>query len=236
MSKKEHIVFGKTKIDFSVEYKERKSMTIQVHPDRSVKILAPVDSQMDKVKAKIKKKAPWILQQQDFFLSFHPLTPARKYISGETHLYLGRQYRLKVVEKKAESVKLQGANIWVFTPDKEDHEQVKKLLNNWYTEKANYHFKILFDQLKPTIEKYNSVKPFLKLRWMKKRWGSCSLQGKILLNTELIKAPKPCIEYVLVHELCHLIYPNHSQKFFRLLTYHLPEWRKVKDRLERVMV
>lgn len=236
MSKDEHIVFGKTKIKFSIDYKERKSMTIQVHPDRSVKILAPVDSQMEKVKAKIKKKAPWIIQQQDFFLSFHPLTPARKYISGETHLYLGRQYRLKVVEQKETSVKLQGANIWIFTPSKKDTDQIKKQLNQWYTQKANHHFKILFEQLKPTIEKYHTTTPFLELRWMKKRWGSCSPQGKILLNTELIKAPKPCIEYVLIHELCHLIYPNHSRKFFGLLTYHLPEWRKVKDRLERVMV
>jgi len=236
MSKNEHIVFGKTKIEFSIDYKERKSMTIQVHPDRSVKILAPVDSPLDKVKTKIKKKAPWIIKQQDFFLSFYPLTPPRQYISGETHLYLGRQYRLKVVEETEESVKLQGANIWVYTPSKKNRHQVEKLLKDWYTQKAHHHFTILFNQLKPTIEKYNTVKPFLAQRWMKKRWGSCSPQGKILLNTELIKAPKACIEYVLVHELCHLIYPNHSQKFFRLLTYQMPGWRKVKDRLERVMV
>jgi len=236
MSKTAHIIFGKTKIDFSIDFRERKTMTIQVHPDRAVKVLAPSDSSLESIKTKLKKKAPWIIQQQDFFLSFHPLTPDRKYISGETHLYLGRQYRLKVVEQNEESVKLQGANIWVFTSSKENKKRIKKLLNDWYTEKANHHFKILFHQLKPTIEKYNTVIPFLELRWMKKRWGSCSENGKILLNTELIKAPKPCIEYVLVHELCHLIHPNHSRKFFRLLSFHLPEWRKVKDRLERVMV
>ena len=236
MKGREHIYFGKTKIDFSIEYKERKSMTIQVHPDKSVKLIAPLDSKMDMIKAKVKKKASWIIKQQDFFLSFHPLTPRRKYISGETHLYLGRQYRLKVIEQEEEKVKLQGANIWVFTKSKSDTSRVKKLLNKWYTEKANLHFNILFKAIQPQFDKYKVAIPFLQIRWMTKRWGSCGIDGKILLNTELIKAPKVCIEYVVTHEMCHLVQADHSQKFFKVLEYHYPEWRKVKDRLERFMV
>jgi predicted metal-dependent hydrolase len=236
MSKNNYIQFGKSKIDFSLEFLERKSLGIQVHPDRSVKVLAPSDSSLEKVKEKLKAKAPWILKQQDFFLSFHPRTPKRKYISGETHLYLGRQYRLKVVEDSSESVKLQGGFIRVFTNDTSDKKRIKLLLNKWYTEKAKIHFNQLFEATRPLFVPYKTAAPYLSIRRMSKRWGSCGIDGKILLNTELIKAPKPCIEYVLAHEFCHLVHPNHSRAFFRLLGKVCPEWGEVKERLERGMV
>ncbi len=89
----EVLQFGSKQIDFHLEYSERKTLGITVTPDLSVLVKAPYNATMELVKEKLKKKAPWIIRQQSFFLTFHPKTTARKYISGETHLYLGKQYR-----------------------------------------------------------------------------------------------------------------------------------------------
>jgi len=87
------IQFGSRKIDYFIEYSNRKTLGIIVTPEMEVLVKAPNDSTLDKIKEKLIKKAPWIIKQQGFFLSFHPKTTKRKYISGETHLYMGRQYR-----------------------------------------------------------------------------------------------------------------------------------------------
>ncbi|MFC4636447.1 M48 family metallopeptidase [Dokdonia ponticola] len=233
---KDQIKYGNTLINYQLDFVERKSLAIKVHPDKSVNVIAPKGSSIQKVREKVRKKAPWIVRQQDFFLSFHPLTPARKFISGETHLYLGKQYRLKLHTDLQSSVKLAGGFINVYIDNIEDKARIEKLLNNWYREKATYHFEQLFKENLAFAKSLHNEEPKLSLRWMKKRWGSCSKDGKILLNLELIKAPKKCIEYVIVHEICHLKYLNHSNSFYNLLNNTYPDWKATKDRLERIMV
>ncbi len=112
------IQFGSKRINFMVVYSNRKTLGITVTPDLDVLVNAPVDSSPDKIKEKLLKKAPWIIKQQSFFLTFHPKTPKRKYIAGETHLYLGRQYLLNVAIGNTESVKLKGKFIEVKATDK----------------------------------------------------------------------------------------------------------------------
>ena len=232
----EQIKYGNSIIYYDLEFVERKTLGIKVHPDRRVEVLAPFESDIDKVKEKVHSKAAWIIKQLDFFLSFQPLTPARKYISGETHLYLGKQYRLKVIEADTKSVKLQGGNIVVSLKDKTDTNLVKELMMQWYKDKANHHFNKLFDECLETTRKYYQDKPTIKYRWMKMRWGSCDKHGNIQLNLELIKAPKQCIEYVMIHEICHINHLNHSNTFYSQLEKILPNWKTIKDRLEKIMV
>ena len=231
---KEQIQYGTSKISYDLEFAERKTLGIKVSPDKTVTVIAPIESSIEKVRAKVKTKASWILRQQDFFLSFHPLTPTRKYVSGETHLYLGRQYRLKILQSAANSVKLLGGYIIIEVPKGSDKKIVEKLLREWYRKKAIFHFEKLF---KESLQAGTYTgKPTLHFRWMKKRWGSCSKDGKIYLNLELIKAPKKCIEYVIIHELCHLSHLNHSNAFYNLLSKVYPDWKITKDRLEKLMV
>ena len=178
------------------------------------------------------EKAPWILKQQIFFLSFHPKTPTRKFVGGETHLYLGRQYRLKILESKIESVKIKGQFIEVETKQK---AKVMQLVNEWYLKNAKIKFHSI---AQPLIEKFrkHKVEPSsIVLREMPTRWGSCTPKGKIILNPELIKAPKGCIEYVIIHELCHLIYHDHTQKFIDLQTKEMQDWEKWKSKLEKML-
>lgn len=232
----QELKYGSTVISFSLIYDERKTLGIKVYPDKSVHVVAPTDSSIEKIEEKVRSKAAWIIRQQDFFMSFHPITPPRKYVSGETHLYLGRQYRLKVIESKNPKVKLQGGNIIVETKDRNDSSRIEKQLRKWYKTKADFHFNKLFEEQLPVAKTFYSGTPTLKYRWMDKRWGSCDSKAQVHLNLELIKAPKKCIEYVIVHELCHLVHLNHSTAFFVLLDKLLPDWRATKFRLEKIMV
>lgn len=226
------IQFGSKQIDYQIEYSERKTLGITVTPDMDVLVKAPNDSTISKIEEKLKKKAPWIIKQQSFFLAYHPKTTVRKYISGETHLYLGRQYLLKVEENEKESVKLKGKYIVVKTDDK---TRVKQLLNNWYLEHARSKFQEIALPLIEKFKKYKVQPSSIVLREMPTRWGSCTPKGKIILNPELIKAPKGCIEYVIVHELCHLIHHDHTQKFMDLQTKEMKDWEKWKTKLERIL-
>jgi hypothetical protein len=229
---KSAIQFGSRTIDFRVEFSNRKSLSITVTPELEVLVKAPKDTNIDKVKEKIRKKAPWIIKQQSFFLSFQPKTPQRKYISGETHLYFGRQYRLQISIGNEESVKLKGKFIEVRAREK---SRARDLLNDWYLEHAHEKFHSI---AAPLIDKFkkHKVKPSsIVLRDMPTRWGSCTSKGKIILNPELVKAPKGCIEYVIIHELCHLVHHDHTQKFLDLQTKEMRDWEKWKMKLEKLL-
>ncbi len=230
------IIYGSSLIRYQLSYADRKTLGIKVYPDKSVHVIAPYDTEEKRVRDKVRSKAAWILRQQDFFLSFQPITPPRKYISGETHLYLGRQYRLKIIKSDSKSVKLEGGNIKVFTPDTKNIERIQKQLKSWYSSKADIHFNKLFEEALPIANSIFEGDVKLKFRWMEKRWGSCSKSGVITLNTELIKASKKSIEYVIIHEICHLLHLNHSAEFYKLLSKFYPDWRRTKDQLERFMV
>jgi predicted metal-dependent hydrolase len=226
------IQFGSKQIDFRLEYSDRKSLGITVTPDLNVLVKAPTDTSLQKIKERLRKKAPWIIRQQSFFLSFHPKTPARKFVGGETHLYLGRQYRLKISQSKLESVKLKGKFIEIATANK---ARTKQLVNDWYLQNAKAKFHAIAKPLVDNFRKHKVEPDSIVLREMSTRWGSCTAKGKIILNPELIKAPKGCIEYVIIHELCHLIHHDHTQKFIDLQTKEMKDWEKWKMKLEKLL-
>jgi predicted metal-dependent hydrolase len=228
-----HIQFGSKQIDFSVSYSLRKTLGITITPEMAVLVKAPENTSLEKVKTVVRKKAPWILKQQNFFLAFHPKTPAKKYVSGESHLYLGRQYKLKVFKSRKDEVRFNGRQLIVYTKPK---STAKAVLNEWLRERAKMKFAEIAEPLIQKFRKYKVAPKNIYLQEMPTRWGSCTPKGKIILNPELIKAPKACIEYVIVHELCHLVHKNHSQKFFDLQKKEMPDWEKWKSKLERLLV
>ena len=227
------IQFGSKKIEYQLLFLPRKTLGITVTPAMQVIVKAPENTPHTRVEEKVRKRAPWIIKQQSYFLSFHPKTPARKYVNGETHLYLGRQYRLHVSIATRESVKYKGRFIEVMA---KDETRVKDLVNKWYRDRAKRKFSELAEPIITGFKKYKVEPLGLYIQDMPKRWGSCTSKGKIILNPELIKAPRACIEYVITHELCHLIHHDHTQKFFDLQTKEMPDWVKWKERLESIMV
>lgn len=233
------IQFGSRIIDFHLEYSDRKSLGITVTPEMEVLVKAPVDTSIEKVKQKIRKKAPWIIKQQSFFLSFQPKTPKRRYISGETHLYLGRQYRLLIMNDQFgienERVLLSGGFLKVFISEK---FSVENLVKSWYRKKAEKKLQEIATPLIDNFAKRHRLSiqhSQFSIKEMPMRWGSCTPKGKIILNPELIKAPKGCIEYVIIHELCHLIHHDHTQKFIDLQTKEMKDWEKWKMKLEKLL-
>ncbi len=228
----ERIQFGSETIRFRLVYADRKTLGITVTPEREVVVRAPAGSKREDVLKKVRKKAPWIIRQQRFFLSFHPRLTARRYVSGETHLYLGRQYRLLVEAQREESVKLAGRFLRVQTPDP---SRAEKLVKSWYLDHARAQFAAIAEPLIGRFEKYGVRPSALVLRDMPLRWGSCTPKGKIILNPELIRAPRGCIEYVIIHELCHLVHHDHTRKFIALQTREMPDWEKWKWKLENLL-
>ena len=219
---------------YELFYTDRKTLGIKVYPDTSVKVFAPIDTDLPIIEQHLKAKRKWIEKQQRSFRSYLPATPARQYIGGESFLYLGKQYMLKIEPSTAEEVKLYQGRLVVKTLNPEA-THIKKLLQQWYIARATILFNKLFEEQFYLFKRFTLENPILQIKKMKKRWGSCTPQQKIILNPELIKAPIVCINYVILHELCHLVHHNHSQAFYRLLESFMPDWQKYKQLLETKM-
>lgn len=229
---KQAFQFGSATIDYELQFSDRKTLGVTVTPEMDVIVTAPIGTEIHKIQSRLIKRAPWIIRSISFFLSFHPKTPKRKYISGETHLYLGRQYLLKIISGQEESVKLKGRYLLVSTMKSSN---AKALLENWYHDQAKNKLHSIALPLIEKFKKYKVAPTAIELRSMPKRWGSCTAKGKIILNPELIKAPKGSIEYVITHELCHLIHHDHTQKFLDLQSKEMKDWEKWKLKLESLL-
>ena len=225
------IAYAGRSISFHLDRANRKSLEIAVHPDGSVVVKAPVGVDEDLVLRHIRGRARWILRQLRYFAQFEPRTPKRRFVGGESHLYLGKKYRLKIRKSDTDGVLLKQGFFHITAVDS-GPEQVAALLKDWYRHRAEIYFSQVLDECWRRFQKKELDKPRLKIRTMKTRWGSFSRKSGITLNLELIKAPRECIEYVVVHELCHLFHPDHGAKFYDLLVSFLPDWAKRKRKLE----
>ena len=228
------IRYGNATIHYHLSYARRKTPAISVHPDLRVTVKAPVETEIEDVEARVRKRAPWILRQKRDYERYLPHLPPRQYVSGETHRYLGRQYRLKVVSDAdhAEQVKLTHGRLFIHVHNKADTERVRILLDGWYRRQARRVFVERLDACYPRAERLGAPYPEIAVRVMKTRWGSCNSPDRIALNLKLIQVPKMYIDYVVMHELCHLVERNHSSRFHELLDRAMPDWRERKRRLD----
>ena len=227
------ILFGSIEIVYDIKFSERKTLVIKVYPSGSVEILSPINATIEAVEQRIQKRAPWILRQQKYFKELGVHSPEKRYISGESHYYLGRQYLLRVEEGKPNSVRYKGRCFEIICTPK---SKAKELMKEWYRIHAKDKFVEYAEPIIARFAKYGVAPTSLYIQEMKNRWGSCTPKGKIILNTQLIKAPRPCIEYVITHELCHLLHPDHTKAFWELLQKEMPDWERWKNKLERFML
>lgn len=235
-SKRYSVEYGQKTINFSLHYCDRKTMEIAVHPDSSLIVKAPLQTELHLIEKRIIRRARWILKQQRFFNQFNPRTTPRYYVNGETHLYLGKQYRLKISQGLVNSVKMTRGFFIVNCRSEPAQDTVKKIMQKWYAEKAKLQYSESLDRCWKKFENMGVERPKLSVKRMQKRWGSLSRNGTMTLNADLVRAPKECIDYVVTHELCHLKYREHSSEYFKLLEFMMPEWEKVKHRLEVSLV
>jgi predicted metal-dependent hydrolase len=230
------VSYGKEQVRFSVLFSARKTLGIEVYPDSNVLVKAPFGTDPAEVQKRVIKRVRWILRQQHYFHQFEPRTPERQFVGGETHLYLGRQFRLRISNGSLDSVKLTRGYFGVEVKSAVSSGKVKSLLDRWYAAKAAVRFEESLSHCWPYFDKLGLMKPHLQIRRMLKRWGSLSRGGQLTLNTDLIRAPKECIDYVITHELCHLQCHDHSSEFYRLLEKVMPDWEKRKHKLELALV
>ncbi|WP_029991147.1 M48 family metallopeptidase [Tatumella ptyseos] len=229
-------IYGDEWINFDRESRPYATsrVLIKVHPDCRVVVSAPEEADDLAVLTAVKKRGRWIYQQlRDFRRQLEYITP-RKYISGESHYYLGKQYLLKVIEEPAgvQRVKMLRGKLEV-TLRQKSPEKVRQLLIDWYKTRAkNVFAKRLEAMLEQAL--WVNAPPPLRVLTMQTQWGSCSPGGRLTLNTNLVKAPRECIDYVILHELCHLAEHNHSERFYRLMGQVMPEWEVVKTRLDEM--
>ncbi|TAA70644.1 M48 family metallopeptidase [Planococcus salinarum] len=236
---KHQVPYGSNWIEFELERKNVKNVNLNIKPDMRIMVSANEKVPLSFIYDFVKGKGAWITRQIGQFETVQPyMQSEREYVSGESFKYLGKQYRLKVqVTSGEESVKYFRGFIYLFVKNKDDHNRKSELMELWYLDKAKKTFGELVEKLYPLVKKYGLAEPTVEMRSMKARWGSAWIEANtISLNTELIKAPKFCIEYVILHELIHFIYNDHSEKFYNLLWTLMPDWEKRKEILDMEIV
>ncbi len=228
------VPYGSEKIDFRLQRRQRKTLAISVDPDALVEVIAPLEAPLEKILEKVRKRGAWIRRQQRYFIQFQPRTPERLYIGGETHLYLGRQYKLKVVEHIQQRVKLSRGQLTVQSSRPRNPDVTKALVEQWYRDRAREKFRERLALCQLRFPNPDDMEPKgLTTMHLRQRWGSMTRSGRLILNLALIQASTDAIDYVITHELCHLRHHNHGSEFFHLLDQAMPDWDARKRKLER---
>lgn len=231
----DYINFGTKRIDYTIKWGNRKkTLAINVTLASQVIVLAPNDFSREKIKTIVKKKALWILEKQEHFKRLTMLFPEKEFVSGEQILLLGRKYRLKIMEENYSSIpKLSGRRILIYVHSnlapEDRREIIKDALIRWYFAKST---KII----KQRITRYGKLLDLFPkkiiIKDQKKRWASCSGDGILRFNWRIATAPISIVDYVVVHELCHLKVKNHSSDFWKLVSLAIPDYQKRKDWLK----
>lgn len=229
------VAYGDVEIAFTLRYQPSRVVSrvaIHVEPDGRVQVDAPSAASIAEVLAAVKKRSRWICERVNAARARLEHVLPSEYVSGESLLYLGRRYRLKVIVDLAASVetRMRGAFIIVVVP-KRDTITIRLALESWYRQRAREVFAQRLSVITEPLEWVHGL-PTVRLQFMKRQWGSCSPSGRITLNPWLVRAPREAIDYVLLHEVCHLKHHNHSQAFYSTLDRHMPDWRKIKERLD----
>ena len=235
--------YGDTVLNYTLfrRTQGKNKVKITVSPEGEVMVAMAETLPLAQVEDIICQRARWILETREKFFAQRHFAVQYRYVSGETHFYLGRKYQLSIVdESQGRDVKLKNGRFLVPSsfPWSEDEEiavrrakEVRNCLQAWYKAKAEQVLAKRLDELSKIVPWCDTVPPYC-LRLMKKRWGSCSDKGSLMLNPLLVRASAECIDYVILHELCHLKVHNHSDEFWTLLTQVCPAWKERKTKLD----
>lgn len=237
MSEQGVLTYGDRRIPYLIEVDPDRSKRVAIHvePDGRVIVEAPPHADIPTIHSAVVKRARWIATHVAAAAERQRHMIPREYISGEQILYLGRRYVLKVTQSDTGSprVRLKGKRLEVTRKDI-SRNAVRAAVRGWYRVHARDYLDRRIGELSAVLP-WVSQRPAFRLLEMTRQWGSCSPKGEIILNPHLIKAPRPCVDYVLVHELAHLKQHDHSAEFFALLDREIPEWRGVKTRLDQLV-
>ncbi|MCF6183177.1 MAG: M48 family metallopeptidase [Bacteroidales bacterium] len=213
------------KLDYKIKYSNRKTLNISVERDRSVIVRAPENLSLEKIEEIVQSKRNWIKEKINHAQKYPIDFKAKEFVSGEALLYLGRNYQLLVIDENFEGIRFNQS----FTISKSNQANANQLFKEWYLAKA-------LEKIKPLAKKYASNLGVeyneCKTSEMKYRWGSCTPKNNIIFNWRIVKAPMYVLEYLVAHELVHLIENNHTPEFWNILSIQVPNFEKAKKWLK----
>lgn len=232
---KESVDINGEKIVFFVQRKNIKNINLKVNLDKKVTMSIPMKMEIEIAKEFVKKKADWIKKQQNYYESFAEEKENITFENGETVYLLGKQYKMKIISSTQNNIVIKGNYFEINIKEKyiENKKYIRKVYDKWLKEYAEQILNNLIIRYQSTLKKYNIRIPKLEIRQMKSRWGSCiPSNNKVIFNLNLIKTPMCCIEYVVLHELSHFKYQNHSKNFYNFITIFMPDWKERKKILD----
>jgi len=229
----EQLQLGDIVID--IEQKQIKNIHLSVYPpDGRVRIAAPLRMDLDTIRVYALSKLKWIKKQQAKQRAQAREAP-REFLNRESHYYNGKRYLLKVVEvEAAPRIELKHSTLILYVRPGTNTEKRQRILDEWYRAQLKMILPALIEKWEKTLNVKVNV---FGIKKMKTRWGSCNCEaGRIWLNLELAKKPPEYLEYVVVHEMVHLLERKHNETFTAFMNEHLPKWRLYKDELNRLPV
>lgn len=224
---------GGRSLPYELRRSARKTLGITIEVNGEVSVTAPVQASIRGIERTLRRRRKWINRRVREAILRPPVSPPREWVNGETHRYLGRQYRLKIVTGRRPGVKLTGRFLRVTVGKRDDREAVQKEVERWYRERAMATFDRRAAQL---VKRSSSLRiatiPPISVRRLRRRWGSYAAKGKIVMNVDAVKLPVGCIDYILMHEMCHVRFQHHGRAFWRCLDLAMPDWGRWRKRLE----
>ena len=209
-------------IDCEIVRMQRRTVAIQIHPDKRIELKVPLLYNIDEVEPFLVKHHRWIFNRLD--APEKKSREPKKFVDGEMHYFLGKQYPLRIIISPENTVEFRDDTIIVYAKYNVS-DLIAVLLERWYYQQAHQVFQEISIPLMKQMKKYDVFPKSFTIKKMKTRWGSCSSKGSINLNLDLIKLPEGCIKAVILHELCHLVHMNHSKEFYALMTAEMPDWK-----------
>ena len=224
-------------VEVIIERRSVKRVRLKVFPDGVVKLSAPLGVPDAWIDDYLTGKAAWIAKSLDYFKDARANEIMTRIRSGASTRILGRQVRIIVNEARSSRIEQRGACVYIQSCTAGDQQALQRQFGRWWQKQSKLYFLAVIDRIYPVISRYGFDKPALQVRKMKTRWGSSSGRcAKINLNYYLYKAPPPCIDYVVLHELTHFLYPRHDRDFYDFLTVHMPDWEERKRILDHEIV
>lgn len=229
-----HVLIDEADITYTLRRKDVKNFNLRITPYSVVLVSVPTVASAEEADAFVIRKKNYINKVLGEIRSLGEKEGQRQYISGESFRLEGKNLRLKVLQANKNSIESDGVFLILRVKDINDVNTKSKLVSKFFDDTTRSVMNEVLGKYYEIFQKYDVDKPSLKIRTMSTRWGSCSTnKGVITLNSRLIEAPLNCIEYVVMHELCHMIHPNHSKQFYAFLSMQMPDWKERKESLDK---
>lgn len=220
-----------------ITFKDIKSLRLKVFPETNIKLSVPLDTPEDFITNFLIQKLPWINKQLDIFEQTAAVEKEKNIRSGTSTRILGRQLSIKIIPAVRKRIIRDDRRLLIYTNEPDDQASIDKQFFNWWQKNSKIYFQCQLDKLYPIVQKHGISKPDIRVKQMQTLWGSCSRNHQVVnLNYYLYKAPVACIEYVILHELLHFIYPKHNTQFYNTLTVCMPDWQERKHLLDYEIV